>query len=64
MPVCCVPQFHQLEDEDERSYNLCSLGDRQDTLENYTLIPVEKTGFVVIKQIIPLEESGYDVSRG
>ena len=54
--ICaCVPLVSQTELEGERSYTIACSGDLRDTLENYTLIPVERTGFVVIKQIISLD---------
>jgi len=54
--VCaCVPPVRQTELESERSYTICCSGDLKNTLENYTLVPVERTGFVVIKQIISLD---------
>ena len=40
----------------EGSYTIYCPGDFEDSLENYTLIPVEKTGFVVIKDIISLDD--------
>ena len=40
----------------EKTYTIYGPGQDQASLENYTLIPVEKTGFVVIKNIISLDD--------
>jgi hypothetical protein len=40
----------------EKTYTIYGPGNHEDTLENYTLIPVEKTGFVVIKNVITLDD--------
>lgn len=53
--ICeCVPPVKRL--KSERSYTVCCSDDLRNTLENYTLIPIEKAGFVVIKQIISLDD--------
>lgn len=55
-----APYVEQAEFKREESYSVCWPRD----LENYTLIPVEGTGFVVIKQVISLEDEDCDwVSR-
>ena len=55
--ICtCVPLVPQKIHSDERSYTIYCPGDFEDMLENYTLIPVEKTGFVVIKDVISLDD--------
>jgi hypothetical protein len=52
----CVPLVPQKEIQTDSSYTIYCPGDFEDTLENYTLIPVEKTGFVVIKNVISLDD--------
>ncbi len=53
----CSPLLEQKEIyRSERSYTIYCPSDFEDTLENYTLIPVEKTGFVVIKDVITLDD--------
>lgn len=55
--ICtCVPPLSQAESESERSYTINCFGDLESTFDNYTLIPVERTGFVVIKQVISLDD--------
>ncbi|MEE8402374.1 MAG: hypothetical protein V3R93_01335 [Candidatus Hydrothermarchaeaceae archaeon] len=56
--ICaCVPPVQRTELKSEgRSYTICRSSDLKDTLENYTLIPVERAGFVVIKQVISLDD--------
>jgi hypothetical protein len=51
-----VPPLFQAESESERSYTINCFGDLEGIFENYTLIPVERTGFVVIKQVISLDD--------
>jgi hypothetical protein len=55
--ICtCVPPVLQEESGSERSYTINHFSDLEGTFENYTLIPVERTGFVVIKQVISLDD--------
>lgn len=51
-----APYIEQAEFKREGSYSICWPRD----LENYTLIPVEGAGFVVIKQVISLEDEDRD----
>lgn len=57
--VSCAQPMLKLKDRPiswEKSYTIYGPSDFEDTLENYTLIPVEKTGFVVIKNVITLDD--------
>ncbi len=55
--ICaCGPLVPHKEIHSDRSYTVYCPGDFEDSLENYTLIPVERTGFVVIKNVISLDD--------
>lgn len=53
---CAAPVLKDKPISFEKSYTIYSPGDFEDSLENYTLIPVEQTGFVVIKNVITLDD--------
>jgi hypothetical protein len=57
--VSCAAPALKLKDKPiswEKSYTIYNTGDIEDSLENYTIIPVEQTGFVVIKNVITLDD--------
>ncbi|MBU2559601.1 hypothetical protein KKA03_01765 [archaeon] len=57
--VSCAAPTLKLKDKPvswDRSYTIYGPGDFEGSLENYTLIPVERTGFVVIKNVITLDD--------
>jgi hypothetical protein len=57
--VSCAAPMLKLKDRPiswDRSYTIYGAGEFEESFENYTLIPVEKTGFVVIKNVITLDD--------
>lgn len=50
------PLVHEHEFVTNRSYTILCKGANPNCVENYLLIPVEGTGFVVIKQEIDIDE--------